>query len=96
MTKDAVFTFHLDVELHDAFMAAAKDSQQSASQILRDMMRDFVRQQATEPEYTAFLQRKVDAARSQISSGEGLDAIDVEQEFAARRAAVAGGSRSRS
>jgi len=96
MTKDAVFTFHLDVDLHDAFMEAAKDSQQSASQILRDMMRDFVRQQTTEPEYTAFLQRKVDIARSQIASGQDLNATDVEQEFAARRAAAAGGSRSRS
>ena len=95
MNRQAVLTLQLDVELHDAFMEAAKASHQPASQILRDMMRDFVSQQTTDPDYMAFLTRKVDIARSQLVSGKSLDETDVEQEFAARRSAVVAGGRSR-
>ncbi len=66
MAKEAVFTMKLEPELRDAFMAAAKDADRPASQIVREFMRDFVQQ---DREYVAFLQRKVDQARADIAAG---------------------------
>ncbi len=66
MTKEAVFTMKLEPELRDAFMAAAKVADRPASQIVREFMRDFVQQ---DREYIAFLQRKVDQARADITAG---------------------------
>lgn len=66
MAKEAVFTMKLEPELRDAFMAAAKRADRPASQILRELMRDYVQQ---DQEYVAFLQRKVDQARADIAAG---------------------------
>jgi len=66
MPKDAVFTMKLDAELRDAFMAAAAQADRPASQIVRELMRDFVQQ---DREYVAWLQRKVDKARADIAAG---------------------------
>lgn len=66
MAKEAVFTMKLEPELRDAFMAAAKDADRPASQIVREFMRDYVQQ---DREYVAFLQRKVDQARADIDAG---------------------------
>lgn len=66
MAKEAVFTMKLEPELRDAFMAAAKAEHRPASQIVREFMRDYVKQ---DREYVAFLQRKVDAARADIAAG---------------------------
>lgn len=93
MSKDAILTLQVDVELHDAFMAAAKASHRPASQIIRDMMRDFVGQQGSNPDYVAFLQRKADLARSQIASGDTLSDEEVEREFAEKRTAISSGRR---
>jgi predicted transcriptional regulator len=43
MAKEAVFTMKLEPELRDAFMAAAAAADRPASQIVREMMRDYVR-----------------------------------------------------
>jgi predicted transcriptional regulator len=93
MRKEAILTLQVDVELHDAFMAAAKASHRPASQIIRDMMRDFIAQQEANPDYVAFLQRKVDLARSQIASGDTLSDEEVEREFAEKRTAISNGRR---
>ena len=66
MAKDAVFTMKLDAELRDAFMAAAAQADRPASQIVREVMRDFVQQ---DREYVAWLQRRVDKARADIAAG---------------------------
>jgi predicted transcriptional regulator len=90
MGKEAVFTMKLEKELRDEFMAAAEASHRPASQIVREMMRDFIKQQQSEADYAAFLQKKVDLARAQITAGQTLSNDEVEQEFAARRAAARG------
>ena len=88
MSKDAVFTMKLESELRDAFMAEAEASHRPASQILRELMREFVERQRQAREYDAFLRAKVDAARAQIASGRVASSADVEARFAARRAAL--------
>ena len=89
MSKQAVFTMKLEPELREQFMAEAEASHRPASQIVRDMMRQFVQKQRESREYEEFLQRKVDIARSSMNAGEGLSNDEVEAEFAARRARAA-------
>jgi hypothetical protein len=70
-------------------MAEAEASHRPASQIVRDMMRQYVQTQRESREYEAFLQRKVDSARISMQAGEGLSNDEVEAQFAARRAQAA-------
>jgi predicted transcriptional regulator len=86
MPKEAVFTMKLEPELREAFMAEAAASHRPASQILRELMREFVQRQREAREYDAFLYAKVAHAREQIRSGDYAGADDVEARFAARRA----------
>jgi predicted transcriptional regulator len=88
MSKQAVFTIKLEPELREQFMAEAEASHRPASQIVREMMRQFVQTQRESREYEAFLQRKVDSARISMRAGEGLTNEEVEAQFAARRAQV--------
>ena len=82
MPKQAVFTMKLEPELRDAFMAAAERADRPASQVVREMMRDFVEQ---DHDYVAFLQRKVDRARSDVAAGRVSSQEEVEADVKARR-----------
>ena len=84
MSKDAVFTMKLEPALRAEFMAAAEASHRPASQVVRELMREFVERQ----DHTAFLQRKVDAARASVQSANGRENDAVEADFAARRARI--------
>lgn len=89
MSKEAVFTMKLEPELRAAFMAEAEAAHRSASQVLRELMREFVRQQRETREYDAYLGRKVDVGRASMRAGVGHSNEEVEATFAARRAVVA-------
>ncbi len=84
MPKPAVFTMKLEPDLRADFMAAALASHRPASQVVRELMREFVQRQ----EHGEFLQRKVDAARASVDQGQGRSNEDVETDFAARRARI--------
>lgn len=90
MPKEAVFTMKLEPELRDAFMAAAQANHRPASQIVRELMREFVQRQQDSQSYDAYLRSKVDTARTQITSGQYVTAEEVEARFAARRADLRG------
>ena len=89
MPKDAVFTMKLEPELRDHFMAAAQATHRPASQVVRELMREFVERQQEARGYDAFLSRKVEAGRRSADAGLGRSDDAVEADFAARRAAVA-------
>src|SRR3546814_1843792 len=89
MPKQAVFTMKLESELRDEFMAEAEAIHRPASQVVRDLMREFVQRQREAREYDAFLRSKVEAGRASMRAGQGRSNEDVEAEFVARRAAVA-------
>lgn len=69
MSKEAVFTMKLEPELRAEFMAEAEASHRPASQILRELMREFVQRQRQLREYEEFLRGKVADAREQIRAG---------------------------
>lgn len=85
MSKAAVFTMKLEPELRDQFMAEADAAHRPASQVVRELMREFVQRQRQAREYDAFLQRKVNAARTSMRAGQGRTNDEVEAKFAARR-----------
>jgi predicted transcriptional regulator len=85
MAKEAVFTMKLEPELRAEFMAEAEAAHRPASQILRELMREFVQRQREAREYDEFLQRKVDAGRESMHAGVGHSNDEVEAMFAARR-----------
>lgn len=90
MSKEAVFTMKLESELRADFMAEAEAAHRPASQVLRELMREFVQRQREAREYDKFLGRKVDASRVSMRAGVGHSNDEVETVFAARRAAVTG------
>ena len=91
MQKEAVFTIKLEPDLRDAFKAEAEAEHRPASQIARELMRDFVRRKHEAREYDAFLERKVEAARASVRAGLGRSNDEVAADFAERRKALLAG-----
>ncbi|WP_294327071.1 antitoxin of toxin-antitoxin stability system [uncultured Sphingomonas sp.] len=88
MSKAAVFTMKLEPDLRDAFMAAAEASHRPASQVVRELMRDYIQREQARQDHADLLARKVAAARRSVAAGQGRDQDTVEADFAARRAAL--------
>lgn len=88
MSKAAVFTMKLEPDLRDAFMAAAEASHRPASQVVRELMRDYIRREQARQDHADLLAHKVAAARRSFAAGQGRDQDSVEADFAARRAAL--------
>lgn len=89
MSKQAVFTLKLEAELRDEFIAEADAVHRPASQLVRELMRDFIQRRKQERDYDRFLREKVDLARSSMHAGRGRPDEDVDAEFAARRERLA-------
>lgn len=88
MAKATVFTMKLEADLRDAFMAVTQAEDRPASQVVRELMREYIRSQQQRQTYDAFLQDKVDIARAQIAEGRHTSNEEVAAEFAARRDAL--------
>ncbi|MBL8576902.1 MAG: antitoxin of toxin-antitoxin stability system [Mesorhizobium sp.] len=84
MAKEAVFTMKLEPELRDAFAAEAAALDRPASQVVRELMRDFVKKQAEERSYADFYRRKVEKARRSIDAGIGRSDEEVRADAAKR------------
>jgi hypothetical protein len=85
MPKEAVFTMKLEPELRKDFLAAADAAHRPASQVVRELMREFIRRQSEATEYEEFLRHKVAVARMQIHTEQSRSNEEVEREFAKRR-----------
>lgn len=68
--------------------ARTEVSDLSPSDVLVDLMQDFIQQQQMAPDYLTFLKKKAEIARDELAAEQGLSEEDVEYEFAARRAAA--------
>ncbi|OWJ61992.1 antitoxin of toxin-antitoxin stability system [Inquilinus limosus] len=62
MPKEAMFTLKLEPELREQFMAEAAAADRPASQIIREFMRDFVRQQRAAREHDEWFRAEVEQA----------------------------------
>jgi predicted transcriptional regulator len=80
MPKQAVFTMKLEPELREAFLAETAAVDRPASQVVRELMREFVRRQREARAYDAYLHRKVEAGRSSMRAGSGIPDAETEAE----------------
>jgi predicted transcriptional regulator len=70
MPKEAVFTIKLEPELRDAFMADAAELDRPASQIMRELFKDYLRKREEEKSaYLECVRRKVEKSRASIAAG---------------------------
>ena len=83
--SDATFTFRVDESLKDEFSSAAKARDRTGAQLLRDFMRDFVKQQQESAEHDAWFRRQVQVGLDSANAGRLVAAEDVEADFATRR-----------
>ena len=82
---EATFTFRVDAGLKDEFSTAAKSRDRTGAQLLRDFMRDFVKQQQDAAEHDAWFRRQVQVGLDSANAGRLVAAEDVEAEFTTRR-----------
>jgi predicted transcriptional regulator len=80
---EATFTFRVDEALKSEFAAAAKARDRTGAQLLRDFMRDFVRQQQSSAEHDAWFRQQVQAGLDAAAAGDLVSSETVEAEAAA-------------
>lgn len=86
--SEVTFTFRVDEALKSEFASAAKARDRTGAQLLRDFMRDFVRQQQDAAEHDDWFRRQVHEGLDSANAGNLVPADEVEAKFAARRAAT--------
>ena len=86
--SEATFTFRVDARLKDEFSSAAKSRDRTGAQLLRDFMRDFVKQQQEAAEHDAWFRHQVQVGLDSANAGRLVAAEEVEAEFATRRDAT--------
>ena len=86
--SDRTFTFRVDDALKQQFTQAAKSRDRSGAQLIRDFMRDFVRQDQEEIEHNAWFRRQVQTGLDSANNGNLISATEVEAKFAAKRTAT--------
>ena len=84
--NEATFTFRVDEELKDQFSTAAKSRDRTGAQLLRDFMRDFVKQQQEAAEHDSWFRREVQIGLDAANAGDVVSAEEVEAEAVAWRA----------
>jgi hypothetical protein len=91
MRKEAVFTVKIETELRDAFMAEAQATHRPASQIVRELMRDFVERQREAREHDAWFRAEVEEAMREADDPNAKRILHevVEEEWCKWRAALA-------
>ena len=85
---EATFTFRVDESLKQEFSNFAKDIDRSGAQLLRDFMRDFVKQQQEAASYDEWFKKQVQIGLDEANAGKLIPHEEVKAEFAARRAAT--------
>ncbi|WP_455284811.1 ribbon-helix-helix protein, CopG family [Cupriavidus necator] len=88
VSEEATFTVTLDAQLRDAFIAEAAAEGRPVSEVIDDLVREYLDRAHRTQEYEAFLRSKVEAARASMREVGGIPGEQVEAEFAAWRAAA--------
>jgi predicted transcriptional regulator len=84
---EATFTFRVDSALKAEFARAARSRDRTAAQLLRDYMRDYLRQEQAAA-HDAWFRREVRAGIEAADAGDVLSAEEVEAAAEAWRAEV--------
>lgn len=82
---DSTLTFRVDDELKTEFAQACKVQDRSSAQVLRDYMREVVRNRQQREEYEAWERALVQEGLADVRAGRVVPHEQVEAHFAARR-----------
>lgn len=86
--SEATFTFRVEESLKQDFSSFAKTIDRSGAQLLRDFMRDFVKQQQEAASYDAWFQKQVQIGLDEANSGQLVAQEEVKSRFEAKRAGL--------
>ncbi len=89
MAKDAVFTMKLESELHDKFMEEAAKAHRPASQVVRELMREFVHKKEEEREYDKWFRAEVEEGIREANDPNTVFYTQEEMEGVRREALIA-------
>lgn len=84
--SEATFTFRVDDGLKAAFAEAAKHHDRTGAQLLRDFMREYVRQNQEDRQYDEWFRQKVELGFQDIEAGRFVSHEQVKADAQARRA----------
>ena len=85
---EATFTFRVDESLKQEFSNFAKGIDRSGAQLLRDFMRDFVKQQQEAASYDAWYQKQVQIGLDEANAGQLVPQEEVKSRFEEKRASL--------
>ena len=85
---EATFTFRVEESLKQEFSSFAKDIDRSGAQLLRDFMRDFVKQQQEAASYDAWYQKQVQIGLDEANAGQLVPQEEVKSRFEEKRASL--------
>ena len=86
--NEATFTFRVDESLKDQFSKAAKERDRTGAQLLRDFMRDYLKQQQENLEYDNWFRHQIQIGLSAANSGDTISTEQVETQAALWRAEI--------
>lgn len=86
--SEATFTFRVEESLKQDFSSFAKTIDRSGAQLLRDFMRDFVKQQQEAASYDAWFQKQVQIGLYEANAGQLIPNEDVKSRFEEKRASL--------
>jgi predicted transcriptional regulator len=84
--NEATFTFRVENDLKSSFSEAAKAHDQTGAQLIRNFMRDYVKQQQIEADYDIWFKQQVGAGIQSANAGNLMSSKDIEAEFSIKRA----------
>jgi hypothetical protein len=85
MANEVIFTLKMEPQLLAEFMAEAEVDHRPASQIIRDLMFEFIQRQREVRKYDEFLKEKVATSIASMHAGMGISNEAVEKLFSKRR-----------
>ena len=87
MPKEAVFTLKLEPELREQFVAEAQAVHRPASQVMRELMRDYVARQKAERDYDLWFRAEVEQGLRELNDPNVrlIPHEEVEAEWALKR-----------
>jgi predicted transcriptional regulator len=86
--SEATFTFRVEESLKQDFSSFAKTIDRSGAQLLRDFMRDFVKQQQEAASYDAWFQKQVQIGLDEANAGQLIPHEEVKSRFEEKRASL--------
>ncbi|MDL2313836.1 hypothetical protein LJC36_02520 [Desulfovibrio sp. OttesenSCG-928-C14] len=82
---ESTFTIRVDEELKSSFTEAARISDRTGAQLIRDFMREYVQTAREREEYEIWFRKKVEAGLKDRREGRVLTGEEVEERARLRR-----------